>query len=84
MFVINENNYEKFSHVYPYVRYCAEDYYNKHWILPERIIKDYEILFVLDGEGEFYIDGEFYRLRKYDMLIIKPDIIHKGQSMQLP
>ncbi|MBS2970076.1 AraC family transcriptional regulator [Metabacillus sp. KIGAM252] len=36
----------------------------------------YEIVFVLDGQGTFFIDKEFYPMKKNDLFLIPGNVIH--------
>ncbi|MCL2752167.1 MAG: AraC family transcriptional regulator [Firmicutes bacterium] len=37
---------------------------------------DYEILLFIEGDVEYFIEGSFYKLRPYDILLIKPIQYH--------
>lgn len=37
----------------------------------------YEILVLLSGEGEFYVEGNIYRLKKNDIVITRPFELHR-------
>lgn len=48
------------------------------WIHPSRTETTYEIIFVIDGVVYIEEDGVKYQLEKEDLLILKPNINHKG------
>ena len=58
--------------------YCGLFITENEWIHPERTENTYEIICV--REGVIYIEENHveYTLNKGDLLILKPDIIHKG------
>lgn len=37
----------------------------------------YEILVFLSGDGEFYVEGNIYKLKKYDIVITRPFELHR-------
>ena len=82
--VINSQNYADYSYIIPYIRYCAEDRYHTLWKLEERSINDYEFIFITEGTGQFEIDSKVYNIKANDLILIKPDILHRGKSVTLP
>lgn len=62
----------------PYVRHADLVDNSKHgYFVPWRILYDFEIMFVLDGEIVVKEKEQEYTLRKYDLHIMPPNIWHK-------
>lgn len=38
-----------------------------------------EIVLILDGEGEFYLDGQVYPVQKGDILLLNPGTVHQSR-----
>ncbi|MEN6314394.1 MAG: AraC family transcriptional regulator [Clostridiaceae bacterium] len=81
---INSNNFTHYQYFFPYIRYCAEDKYGAPWNLKNRIISDYEFIFITKGTGLFTIDGHSYHVKPNDLILIKPGKCHSGSSVSLP
>jgi AraC-like DNA-binding protein len=82
--VVNEENYSKYTHFIPYIRYCAEDKYYSPWELNRRKISDYELIFITEGEGLFVIGDRTYEVSPNDLIFLKPEVFHSGKSLTTP
>ena len=54
--------------------------YDASLLVPPKVLKFYEILFIEDGEGEHYIDFEAYNFKKGSILFIGKDQVHSWQK----
>lgn len=82
--VINNQNCAYYSYIVPYIRYCAENRYQSPWVMKQRIISDYEFIFITKGKGQFKIEGRIYNAKANDLLLIKPNVVNSGNSVILP
>ncbi|MGB0879232.1 MAG: AraC family transcriptional regulator [Polaribacter sp.] len=60
-----------------------KDFYNKYdasLLIPPKILKFYEILFIEDGDGEHYIDFETYNFKKGSILFVGKNQVHSWQK----
>lgn len=48
------------------------------WIHPERREKTYELIYVLKGDFSLIEENTLYRLSKGNVLLLSPDVVHKG------
>lgn len=51
---------------------------DEKWSHPKRIIKSYEIIYVVEGKIYIDEDGVKYELKKNDVFILRPGIVHYG------
>lgn len=77
-------NFFDYNFMIPYIRYCADDLYEKDWNLRERIIQDHELIYITSGEGIFKINGKEHHVKPGILLVIKPGIAHSARSIRLP
>jgi len=82
--VLDLNGINLCRHMIPYIRYSNEDKYENPWMLKERKISDHEFILVTKGSGVFYIEDRMYHVKPDHLLLIYPDIIHSGKSIELP
>ncbi|BBH19147.1 AraC family transcriptional regulator [Paenibacillus baekrokdamisoli] len=62
----------------PYVRFVQE-LWNKIEeivVIPPRVIYDYEIIFLMEGTGEFHINDKKYYMKPGNVFIIPPHVRH--------
>ena len=65
----------------PYIR-CAFDHtLPRDWHLPERVIFDYELLYVKEGEAEVTVEDRTYRGVAGDLFLFKPRQRHSIRSV---
>lgn len=72
--------YEIINRLSPYVRRAWDHTMPLNWVLPERIIFDYEFLYIMEGEAVVTIDHVEYPARRGDLFLIKPRVLHSIQS----
>jgi AraC-like DNA-binding protein len=82
--VLDSSNFTDYTYVFPYIRYCNEDKYRSSWELEGRVIGDYEFILITKGTAQFVIDNRTYDVKPNDLLLIKPNVIHSGKSVELP
>lgn len=56
----------------------------KPWIHQRRVIDSWEIIFMLDGEAALSEEGQPYLLRKGDILLLEPGLVHEGTRVSWP
>lgn len=78
------NNLEQYSLMIPYIRYCNEDYYDTHWLLPERRIFDHELILIISGSVQLQIENRRYRAEAGDLIFFKPNLLHTAKALSLP
>jgi AraC-like DNA-binding protein len=81
---INSSNFASYNYFLPYVRYSAEDKYQNSWTLRNRQIFDNEFIFITKGTGQFTIENRTYDVKANDLILIKPNKWHSGNSIELP
>lgn len=65
----------------PYIRVARNSTLIAPFIINNRIIFDYEIIFVEDGMCDITIDNILYRCQKNDVVFLRPGIEHKLESV---
>lgn len=55
--------------------------YAPNWILPERIISDNELVYVLKGKGDFTVGGKKIKVKSGDFLVLPPKISHSAHTI---
>ncbi len=60
----------------PYITLAHMFHAPMGWSLKPRVLKQYQLQYVQEGEAEYIIDGQAYRTRKGDLLLHGPDEIH--------
>ena len=63
--------------ILPYIRVAMYSTLPNGCVIGERVIYDYEIIYVKDGSCLFYTGGNEYRLRKNQVVFIRPGIPHR-------
>lgn len=66
----------------PYVRLAMYSTITAPFVISERIIYDYEIIFVKDGVCRIQIDGVDYICRKNSIVFLRPGIHHSFHSVK--
>ncbi len=61
----------------PYVRVAMYSTLRKNFVINERVIFDFELIYVSGGECEISFDGVPYHCKKGDAVLIPPGIHHK-------
>ena len=84
MITINASNFDNFSYLHPYIRYCAEDVYQNDWELNPRKIKDNELLLIVKGTGQFKIEDKLFPAKKGDLIFFFFFTVHYSKSQNLP
>lgn len=59
----------------PYLRQCGNSP-RPAWVIDERKLLDYLLVYIEEGKGKFVIDGVKYNAEKNDLFWIPPDTIH--------
>lgn len=62
----------KLQDIQPYIRYVNNYKPTYSYVEQERIIYDYEFMYVMEGEVEMHYDGVIYTLKKGDIFYLKP------------
>lgn len=60
----------------PYIRVAWDDLINPPWYLRERVIFDYELLYIKSGEVDVKIENKIYRGIPGDIFLFRPKQIH--------
>lgn len=79
--ILNARNLIEYSYVFPYIRYCNLDQYDKPWKLKRRTIPDYEFILIVKGTGKFVINDENYTVNPGDLILLYPEIPHEAESI---
>ena len=62
----------KLQDIQPYIRYVNNYKPNYSYAEKERIIYDYELMYIMEGEVEMHYDGKMYILKEGDIFYLKP------------
>lgn len=65
----------------PYIRAAMHSTLTAPFLINERIIFDYEIIFVQKGECSITIDQKEYTCKKNDVVFLRPGVPHKFESI---
>ena len=65
----------------PYIRIAMHSVLAAPFTINERIIFDYEIIFVQEGKCRLTVDGKEYICKKNNVVFIRPDIPHKMECV---
>lgn len=65
----------------PYIRRATDSYVPADWQLAERMIFDYELLYIKQGELMITVEGKPYRGKPGDLFLIKPRQRHAIRSV---
>lgn len=74
----------KFSYISPYVRYACDGYVYPPYTLTDRMIFDYELLYVKEGEIRLTLGGKTYTGKPKDLFLICPGEVHSIDFITLP
>ncbi|MDR6883978.1 AraC family transcriptional regulator [Bacillus sp. 3255] len=66
--------------VSPYIRVAFDSVVETPWTIEERVIWDYEMLFLMEGHLLVTVEGETYEGRPGDVFFFKPNQRHSIQS----
>jgi len=66
-------NYNELS---PYIHIAMHSTLPAHWYIKPRIILDYELIFIEDGDGILQVGEKTYPLQKNDIVFLRPGIVH--------
>lgn len=61
----------------PYIRRAADGYAEPGWRVPERVIPDYELLYVMEGELNVRIESNVYSGMPGDLFLLRPGQRHR-------
>lgn len=61
----------------PYVRRAMYSTIRAPRVFADRVILDYEIILVTDGEAYITVDGQTYTARKNDVIFFRPNVAHR-------
>lgn len=64
----------------PYVRLAMFSTINPPFLIRERVIYDYELIFVRDGKCRLTVDGVEYICQRNDIIFIRPGIPHQLEN----
>lgn len=73
--------YEIVNRLSPYIRRAWDHTMPLNWYLPKRIILDYELLYIMEGEAVVTINKKIYRASPGDLFLIRPMVLHSIQSV---
>ena len=73
---------EPFSVINPHINWALYDTVNTPWIMKERIIFDYEFLFVKDGDMHFTIEDQSYETKPGELYLFRPGQRHSITALQ--
>ncbi|WP_312876203.1 cupin domain-containing protein [Paenibacillus alginolyticus] len=68
-----------FQTVSPYVRIAMDSIIQSPWMLKERMIWDYELLYLMEGRADITIEDKIYEGRPGDLFLLKPGQRHSIQ-----
>lgn len=64
-----------------YIRRAWDDKEPENWKFPDRVIFDYELLYIVEGEAIITIDNVEYNARPNDIFLFKPMEVHSIQGI---
>lgn len=64
----------------PYIRVAWNDYQNTPWVVGPRVIFDYEILYLAEGELKLTVEGNVYHVKAGQVILLRPKQEHLIQS----
>lgn len=65
----------------PYIRVAMHSTLTNPFKISERVIYDYEIIFVSGGKCKITIDGREHLCKKNDVVFLRPDVPHKFECV---
>lgn len=69
------------NYISPYVRRAWDGRLPHDWYLEERLIFDFEIVYIMEGEARVYVDGQEYTGTPGDVFFFRPNKIHAMKSV---
>lgn len=69
------------NYISPYVRRAWDGRLPHDWCLEERLIFDFEIVYIMEGEARVCIDGQEYTGTPGDVFFFRPNKIHAMKSV---
>ncbi|MDQ6423367.1 AraC family transcriptional regulator [Paenibacillus sp. LHD-117] len=66
--------------VVPYIRQC-DFAVRKPWVMPERRLLDYLLIYVQEGDCCFEVDDKAYRMGKGDICFIQPNSLNRLEGL---
>lgn len=60
----------------PYIRFAKDSYVETPWLMPERRLFDYELLYVMEGHIDVNIEGNLYQGIPGDLFLFRPGQTH--------
>ena len=66
----------------PYIRTALFSVLSAPFAISERVLLDYELIFVLSGKCRMNIAGEEYLCKKGDVIFLPPDTPHSFASVE--
>lgn len=64
------------NYISPYIRVAIDSIIDPPWIVEERVIFDYELLYIMEGEVFITIEGQSYDGKPGDVFLFKPKQRH--------
>ena len=68
----------------PYIRVALDSRIAHPWTMRERILFDYELLYVKDGEALVTIEDDRFTARPGDLLLFRPGVRHSITTTRGP
>ncbi|KQX45224.1 AraC family transcriptional regulator [Paenibacillus sp. Root444D2] len=68
-----------FQNVSPYIRIAMDSIIQSPWMLKERMLWDYELLYLMEGRADITIEDKTYEGRPGDLFLFKPGKRHSIQ-----
>ncbi len=65
----------------PYIRLAWNDYQDTPWVCGPRVIFDYEIIFLAEGEVKLTVEGNVYHVLPGEVIILRPKQEHLIQAV---
>lgn len=73
------NQSELLSSLSPYIRQSGDDW-RRPWVLKERKLLDYLLVYIAQGKGLFSVNGNPFEVNDGDLIWIPPDTLHEMQG----
>lgn len=65
----------------PYIRVAMHSVIPRHYVIKRRIIFDYELIYIADGEFTLKYDGVDYKCETGQFIFLRPDVPHSFRSI---
>ena len=62
-------------------RFHTSSFLSKHFIIRDRILFDYELIFILDGQCKITIDKKEYLCQKDQIVFIPPNVLNRFETL---